>query len=163
LVLLGVTAIVVIVAILSDNNASEVEITPTPTQTQEPETGATEEPEVEQAPAKVLVLRSEIIGENLSAVTARLTEQGFEVNAIPGELIPGTDPRVRTVYAVSPTGSLDKGTRIDVTYYVGDFASIPVEIPEPEPPVTESPSVSDTVSPEIGESEDPEDEPGSDD
>jgi eukaryotic-like serine/threonine-protein kinase len=111
----------------------------------------------------VLVLRSDIIGENLSAVTARLTEQGFEVNAIAGELIPGTDPRVRTVYAVSPTGSLDVGTRIDVTYYVGDFASIPVEIPEPEEPATESPSVSDTVSPEIGDSEEPEGESGSDD
>lgn len=155
LVLLGLTAIVVIVAILSDNNAEDIEITPSPTQTQSPQPTQTTEPEPEPEPEvqKVLVLRSDIIGENLSTVTAQLTEQGFEVNAIPGELIPGTDPRVRTVYAVSPTGSLDRGTQIDLTYYVGNFEDIPVEIPEPEQPVTESPSVSDTVSPEITESE----------
>jgi eukaryotic-like serine/threonine-protein kinase len=163
LVLLGLTAIVVIVAILSDNNASELEITPSPTQTQEPNPDATEEPAEVETPVKVLVLRSDIIGENLSAVTARLTELGFEVNAIPGELIPGTDPRVRTVYAVSPTGSLDKGTRIDVTYYVGDFASIPVEIPAPEEPSTESPDPADSVSPEIGDPEDSEDAPDPED
>ena len=55
------------------------------------------------------------------------------MNAIPGELIPGDDPRVRTVYAVSPTGSIVEGSTIDVTYYVGDFAEIPVEIPEADP------------------------------
>ncbi|HEY7854758.1 MAG TPA: serine/threonine-protein kinase [Aquiluna sp.] len=152
LVLLGLTAVVVIVAILSDNNAEDIDITPSPTQTQEPTPTATEEPEPEEQEARILLLRSDVIGQNLSSVTAALTEQGFEVNAIPGELIPGTDARVRTIYAVSPTGSLERGTKIDVTYYVGNFEDIPVEIPEPEPPATESPTVSDTVSPEVSES-----------
>ena len=141
LLLLGVTAVVVIVAILSDNGASVVDPTPTPTQTQSPSPTQTSEPEPEptetEEPRKVLVLRSDIIGENLSTVTAKLTEQGFRVNAIPGELIPGDDPRVRTVYAVSPTGSITPGEVIDVTYYVGDFEDIPVEIPEPEPTETD--------------------------
>ena len=154
LVLLGLTAIVVIVAILSDTDPEDIDVAPTPTQTQSPEPTATQEPEPEPEPepSKVLVLRSDIIGENLSTVTARLAEQGFEVNAIPGELIPGTDPRVRTVYAVSPTGSIDIGTRIDVTYYVGDFVDIPVEIPEPDPTVTETPGETDPVAPEETES-----------
>ena len=155
LVLLGLTAVVVIVAILSDNNAQEIDITPTQTQSQEPEPepepATTEEPEPEPEPSKILVLRSDIIGENLSAVTATLAEQGFEVNAIPGELIPGTDPRVRTVYAVSPTGSLEIGIRIDVTYYVGDFEDIPVEIPEPEPTETEETVVTDPENPDGAE------------
>lgn len=152
LVLLGLTAVVVIVAILSDNNAEDIDITPSPTQTQEPTPTATEEPEPEEQEARILLLRSDVIGQNLSSVTAALTEQGFEVNAIPGELIPGTDDRVRTIYAVSPTGSLERGTKIDVTYYVGNFEDIPVEIPEPEPPASESPTISDTVSPEVSES-----------
>jgi serine/threonine-protein kinase len=149
LVLLALTAIVVIVAILSDNNAENIEITPSPTQTQQPEPTTTADPTPVEEPTKVLILRSDIIGENLSTVTAKLTEEGFEVNAIAGELIPGDDPRVRTVYAVSPTGSIEKGSRIDVTYYVGNFEDIPVEIPAPEEPVTESPTVSDTVSNEV--------------
>jgi serine/threonine-protein kinase len=83
------------------------------------------------------------------------------VNAIPGELIPGDDPRVRTVYAVSPTGSITQGTTIDVTYYVGDFTEIPVEIPEPEP--TETPVDPDdpnaTPDPNATESEVPTETP----
>ena len=137
--LLGLTAVVVIVAILSEPNAEDVVQTPTPTttQTQEPSPEPTEEPEPANEPKNILLLRSDIIDQNLSDVTAQLTEQGFIVNAIPGELIPGDDPRVRTVYAVSPTGSIAEGSTIDVTYYVGDFAEIPVEIPEPDPVETD--------------------------
>ena len=146
--LLGLTAVVVIVAILSDPNADDVVQTPSPTQTQtqEPSPEPTAEPEPSEEPQNILILRSDIIDQNLSDVTATLTEQGFVVNAIPGELIPGDDPRVRTVYAVSPTGSIVQGSTIDVTYYVGNFAEIPVEIPDPDP--TESA----TVSPDISES-----------
>jgi serine/threonine-protein kinase len=94
-------------------------------------------------------------------VTAKLTEQGFMVNAIPGELSPGTDPRVRTVYAVSPTGSITEGSVIDVTYYVGNFEDIPVEIPEPEPtdPASESDAVTDSPEVEPDPDANPEPEP----
>jgi serine/threonine-protein kinase len=92
-----------------------------------------------------LILRSDIIGGNLSDVTARLSELGMRVNAIPGELIPGTDPRVRTVYAVSPTGNIEVGTVIDITYYVGDVENLPVEIPNPDTDTT-SPAVTDSGS-----------------
>ena len=142
--LLGLITVVVLVAILSDPNATQPTPSPTPTQTQtEVEPTAEPEPEPTDEPANVLLLRSEIIGQDLSEVTARLTELGFEVNAIPGELIAGDDPRVRTVYAVSPTGSVPSGSTIDITYYVGDFQDIPVEIPstesDPVEPVTDSP------------------------
>ena len=159
--LLGLTAVVVIVAILSDPNADDVVQTPLPTttQTQEPSPEPTAEPEPSDEPRNILILRSDIIDQNLSDVTATLTEQGFVVNAIPGELIPGDDPRVRTVYAVSPTGSIVEGSTIDVTYYVGDFAEIPVEIPEADPTesATVSPDVSEspTVSDEVGTEPDP--------
>jgi serine/threonine protein kinase len=159
--LLGLTAVVVIVAILSEPNAEDVVQTPTPTttQTQEPSPEPTEEPEPANEPRNILLLRSDIIDQNLSDVTAQLTEQGFIVNAIPGELIPGDDPRVRTVYAVSPTGSIAEGSTIDVTYYVGDFAEIPVEIPEPDP-VETAPAEQDPNAPVDPEAPaDPEGEP----
>ncbi|MDA2976828.1 MAG: serine/threonine-protein kinase [Actinomycetota bacterium] len=164
--LLGLTAVVVIVAILSDPNADDVVQTPSPTttQTQEPSPEPTAEPEPSDEPRNILILRSDIIDQNLSDVTATLTEQGFVVNAIPGELIPGDDPRVRKVYAVSPTGSIVKGSTIDVTYYVGDFAEIPVEIPEADPTesapaspdATESPTDSEGVGTEPEPAPDPE-------
>lgn len=159
--LLGLTAVVVIVAILSEPNAEDVVQTPSPTttQTQEPSPEPTEEPEPANEPKNILLLRSDIIDQNLSDVTAQLTEQGFIVNAIPGELIPGDDPRVRTVYAVSPTGSIAEGSTIDVTYYVGDFAEIPVEIPEPDPVETD-PAEQDPNAPVDPEAPaDPEGEP----
>lgn len=151
--LLGLITVVVLVAILSDPNTSGPTPSPTPTQSQtEVEPTESSEPEPSEEPANILLLRSEIIGQDLSQVTARLTELGFAVNAIPGELISGTDPRVRTVYAVSPTGSVARGSTIDITYYVGNFQNIPVEIPstesDPVEPATESPEVDDGVEDE---------------
>jgi serine/threonine-protein kinase len=151
LALLGVTAIVVIVAILSDPNISETQ-TPSPTATVSPSPSAS--PTVEPTPTEteevrpVLLLRSDIIGENLSVVSARLAELGMRVNAIPGESVPGNDPRARTVYAVSPTGNIEVGTVIDVTYYVEKVEEVPVVIPEPEPEPTETPVEGEPANPD---------------
>lgn len=149
--LLGITAIVVIVAILSDPDTDSIpspspSASETSTQTQEPEP---EETETEE-PRNILILRSDIIGENLSDVTAKLTELGMKVNAIPGELIEGTDPRVRTIYAVTPTGNIAPGTVIDVTYYVGEVANLPVEIPDPETDPSTEPTEPGTEPTEPG-------------
>jgi serine/threonine-protein kinase len=151
--LLLVTAVVVIVAILSEPDTDSIPSpSPTSSVTEEPTTGSsTVSAEPTESPV-VLILRSDIIGQNLSDVTARLTELGMKVNAIPGELIPGTDPRVRTVYAVSPTGNIDRGTVVDVTYYVGEVSNLPVEIPEdPAEPGSESGTVieGETDSPTV--------------
>lgn len=141
--LLGITAIVVLVAILSEPRVKPTTTpTTTPTQSEEPTEPATESPEpVEE---RVLLLRSEMIGENIADVTARLIELGLQVNAIAGEIIPPDDPRVRTVYAVSPTGNITLGTTIDVTYYVGDVVE-PTETPTE--PGTDSATVSPTPTP----------------
>lgn len=143
LAFLGVTAVVVIVAILSEPRVSETpqpspSVTPSESQTDSP----SESEEVE--PERVLLLRSEIIGENIADVTARLLELGLQVNAIAGEVIPGDDPRARTVYAVTPTGNITIGTVIDVTYYVGDIVT-PTE--EPTAPATESDDVTEEEQP----------------
>ncbi|MDG2497369.1 MAG: serine/threonine-protein kinase [Aquiluna sp.] len=129
--LLGLTTIVVIVAILSEPNASDVQPTNTPAPTVTESVSPEPEP-TETTPANYVVLVSDILGKNLSEVTAWLTERGFVVNAIPGDLIDGTSPEVRVVYAVTPTGNLAVGSTVSLTYYVGNFEDIPIEIPEPD-------------------------------
>jgi hypothetical protein len=47
-------------------------------------------------------------------------------------LEPG-DPRIRTVYAISPTGTIALGTAIDITYYVARVVEGPIEVPTTEP------------------------------
>jgi serine/threonine-protein kinase len=100
-------------------------------------------------------LVSDVVGKNLSEVTAWLTERGFVVNAIPGELIPGSSPEVRVVYAASPTGNITVGTTVNVTYYVGDYEGIPIEIPEDEATSEPAPEATDPADGEPAPSETP--------
>ena len=152
--LLGITAIVVIVAILSDPNTENVPTqSPTSTEQTTPTEGATESAVVTESEQVVseLILRSEIIGENLSIVTARLAELGMRVNAIPGMEVEAGSPQARTVYAVSPTGNITIGSVIDVTYYVEKVEDAPVVIPNPDPTgATDSPTVSDPAGSSTG-------------
>jgi serine/threonine protein kinase len=154
--LLGLATIVVIVAILSEPNSSDISpistpnSTPTSTQTVE-ESG---EPDPTE-PATYLVLVSDVVGKNLSEVTAWLTERGFVVNAIPGELIPGSSPEVRMVYAAAPTGNIAVGSTVNVTYYVGDYEDIPIEIPEDEVTSEPTPESTDPADGETAPSETP--------
>jgi serine/threonine protein kinase len=149
--LLGLTTIVVIVAILSEPNASDISPISTPNST--PSNTQTEEEATE--PATYLVLVSDVVGKNLSEVTAWLTERGFVVNAIPGEVIPGNSPNVRVVYAASPTGNIAVGSTVNVTYYVGDYEDIPIEIPEDETTSEPTPGTTDPADAEPSPSESP--------
>jgi serine/threonine-protein kinase len=144
--LLGITAIVVIVAILSEPDTDNLPTqSPTSSETT-PSDGATESAVVTESPEATseLILRSEIIGENLSIVTARLAELGMRVNAIAGDEVPAGSPLARTVYAVSPTGNITIGSVIDVTYYVEKVEDAPVVIPDPG--TTDSATVSDPAA-----------------
>tara|TARA_B110000305_G_scaffold237458_1_gene300802 strand:- start:431 stop:1828 length:1398 start_codon:yes stop_codon:yes gene_type:complete len=149
--LLGLTTIVVIVAILSEPNASDISPVTTPNSTPNSTQTVEEAPE----PETYLVLVSDVVGKNLSEVTAWLTERGFVVNAIPGELIPGSSPEVRVVYAASPTGNITVGTTVNVTYYVGDYEDIPIEIPEDEATSEPAPEATDPADGEPAPSETP--------
>ena len=143
--LLGLTTIVVIVAILSEPNASDV----VPTSTPNPTPSSTQSVEQEPAPAEpenYLVLVSDVVGKNLSEVTAWLTERGFVVNAMPGDLIPGSSPEVRVVYGVTPTGNIAIGSTVNVTYYVGNYEDIPIEIPEGEASAEPTPVETDPAT-----------------
>jgi len=154
--LLILTTIVVIVAILSEPNASEISPTTNPNSTPNATQTVEETPEPEPAePTNYLVLVSDVVGKNLSEVTAWLTERGFVVNAIPGELIPGSSPEVRVVYAAAPTGNIAVGSTVNVTYYVGDYEDIPIEIPEGEATAEPTPGATDPANGEPAPSETP--------
>ncbi len=154
--LLILTTIVVIVAILSEPNASEISPTTNPNSTPNATQTVEETPEPEPAePTTYLVLVSDVVGKNLSEVTAWLTERGFVVNAIPGELIPGSSPEVRVVYAAAPTGNIAVGSTVNVTYYVGDYEDIPIEIPEGEATAEPTPGATDPANGEPAPSETP--------
>jgi serine/threonine-protein kinase len=154
--LLALTTIVVIVAILSEPNTSEVEPTSTSDQTPSSTPSVEQEPtSAPTEPANYLVLVSDVVGKNLSEVTAWLTERGFVVNAIPGELIPGSSPRVREVYAASPTGNIAIGSTVNVTYYVGDYQDIPIEIPDGGSSAEPTPAETDPETGQPVESETP--------
>jgi serine/threonine protein kinase len=154
--LLILTTIVVIVAILSEPNASEISPTTNPNSTPNTTQTVEEAPEPEPAePATYLVLVSDVVGKNLSEVTAWLTERGFVVNAIPGELIPGSSPEVRVVYAAAPTGNIAVGSTVNVTYYVGDYEDIPIEIPEGEATAEPTPGATEPANGEPAPSETP--------
>jgi serine/threonine protein kinase len=154
--LLILTTIVVIVAILSEPNASDVSPTTTPNSTPNTTQTVEETPEPEPTePATYLILVSDVVGKNLSEVTAWLTERGFVVNAIPGELIPGSSPEVRVVYAAAPTGNIMVGSTVNVTYYVGDYEDIPIEIPEGEATAEPTPGATDPANGEPAPSETP--------
>ena len=154
--LLILTTIVVIVAILSEPNASEISPTTNPNSTPNTTQTVEETPEPEPTePATYLVLVSDVVGKNLSEVTAWLTERGFVVNAIPGELIPGSSPEVRVVYAAAPTGNITVGSTVNVTYYVGDYEDIPIEIPEGEASAEPTPGATDPANGEPAPSETP--------
>jgi len=154
--LLILTTIVVIVAILSEPNASEISPTTNPNSTPNATQTVEDTPEPEPAePTTYLVLVSDVVGKNLSEVTAWLTERGFVVNAIPGELIPGSSPEVRVVYAAAPTGNIAVGSTVNVTYYVGDYEDIPIEIPEGEATAEPTPGATDPANGEPAPSETP--------
>lgn len=160
LAMLVLTTIVVLVAVISEPRLDgEPEPTPAPTQTQpaggnqpesEPEPEPESEPEPEPEPELIELRRADIIGENLSEVTARLAALGFDVQSIPGEVLEPDDPRVRTVYAVSPTGSVASGSIIDITYYVARAVEGPIELPtiEPEPPPADEVAPGNPENPE---------------
>ncbi|MEY3029300.1 MAG: hypothetical protein RL198_697 [Actinomycetota bacterium] len=153
--LLLLMSAVVVVAILSEPSG---ESTPTPTPTVTETTASPTPTETEQNNL-VTIFRSDIIGLDISEVSARLLALGLGVNAIPGELVTAEDPRVRTVYAASPTGTVPRGTIIDVTYYVGEVEEGPIDIPSPSPTESPTPTPTDSPSPSPTESPTPTDSP----
>ena len=95
--------------------------TPTNTPTDSPTPSPTETAET------VVVLLSTYQGQDVSLVIPQLAALGLEVEPIAGESVPADDPRISQVYAITPLGSVAKGSTIQVYYYqqVVDQQNIP--------------------------------------
>lgn len=154
LALLGLTAIVVLVAIFTEPRSPNPSPTPTgtntisPTDTESPTPTDSESPTPTDSPTVELVtlLESDVLGLSITDATTKLVGLGLEVRAVPGETIDGNDARVRSVYSVTPVGDLPVGTVVELLYYIGTFTE-PTETPTvtPTPTDTSEPTPTETV------------------
>jgi hypothetical protein len=77
----------------------------------------------------------------VAEVAANLGLMGLKVNATAGDELPAGDPRIMTVYAANPLGQVDKGTTIDLAYYVQATIT-----PSPTPTDSSTPTPSETAN-----------------
>jgi eukaryotic-like serine/threonine-protein kinase len=146
LALLGLTAIVVLVAIFTEPRSPNPSPTPTGTNTISPSESETspsptdsESPTPTDSPSQELVTLTEadVLGLSITEATTKLVGLGLEVRAVPGETIDGNDARVRSVYSVSPVGDLPLGSVVELLYYIGTFTE-PTETPTVTPTPTDT-------------------------
>ena len=140
IILLAVTALTVGMASVSGAmqptpTATPSQSTSTPTETST--STSTPSPTVE----KVTLLLGDVVGKNVAEVAANLGLLGLKVNAVAGDELPAGDPRIMTVYAADPLGQVDKGTTIELSYYVQATIT-----PSPTPTDSTTPSPSDTAN-----------------
>lgn len=159
LALLGLTAVVVLIAIFTEPRNPSPSPTPTGTSTISPsetdsspnptESGS-ESPTPSDSPTEELVTlaESDVLGFSITEATTKLVGLGFEVRAVPGETIDGNDARVRSVYSVTPVGDLPLGSVVELLYYIGTFTEpteTPTVTPTPTPTDSSEPTPTETV------------------
>ena len=128
IVVLGVTALSVVVAIIIGSMTPVPAPTVTVTTSSQPSVSASLDP---TAPTPVTVLLADIQGKPVSEVLTSLTEKGLVAEAIPGTKVELDDPKAMTVYDATPLGNMPEGSSIQVYYYVVDM-----DAPTPSPEVT---------------------------
>lgn len=127
----------------------EQEIDPGPDSSSDVGSESGEEPVDNQVVPREAVITSDLLyGLEIAEVTTYLSGLGMQVISEPGELLPGDDPRVRTVYAATPLGTITVGSTITVKYYVGDYGGETNELP---PETDNQPNPGDENVPADGE------------
>jgi serine/threonine-protein kinase len=107
----------------------------------EPSVIATDLPTEEPAQT-VVVLLTDVIGKNVADASIFLKERGLQVEAIPGEALDPSDPRILTVYRADGLGQVLVGSTVKIYYYIQQ-AVVPgptVTAPAPTPTASESPA-----------------------
>jgi serine/threonine-protein kinase len=128
IVVLGVTALSVVVAIIIGSMTPVPSPTVTVTTSSQPSVTSSGGP---TAPTPVTVLLTDIQGQPISEVLTTLTEKGLVAEAIPGTKVALDDPKAMTAYDATPLGNMPEGSSIQVYYYVVDMGE-----PTPSPEVT---------------------------
>jgi serine/threonine-protein kinase len=108
------------------------EPTVTPTET------ATEEP----TPTTTTVLLKDLLGKNVTDATVFLKEKGLLVDAIAGEALAPSDPRILTVYRADGLGQVAIGSTVKIYYYIQQ-----APVPEPSPTAPSPSPTEDGSSP----------------
>ncbi len=117
--MLAITALGLIVTIII--GALSPAAKPTPSQSQS--TYPTPSQSGSTAPTEITLLSSDVLGQTVDVVAAKLQALGLNFSAQPGETVATDDPKVNTVYDASPLGLLPAGTEVKLLYYTSDGGS----------------------------------------
>lgn len=71
-----------------------------------------------QSTGKVIVLLTDVAGQDVQVASDKLAAIGLDVEPVPGEVVDANDPKANTVYDASPLGSMDVGTTVRLLYFV---------------------------------------------
>jgi hypothetical protein len=84
------------------------------------------------------------VGKKVLDASAFLTEKGLLVEAVAGEALDPSDPRILDVYQAEGLGQVAVGSTVRIFYYIQGEAA---PIPSPSPSISQSLSPEGTLSP----------------
>jgi serine/threonine-protein kinase len=117
--LLAVTAVAILVAIISGLTAASPSISPTATDSSTPTATSSNSPTSSATPTTetVILLAADIDGKDISDVESQLATMGLVLDAVPGTLVSTDSPMLYKAYDASPLGTLELGSTVTVYYY----------------------------------------------
>ncbi len=115
IVALIVTASVLIFAMVTKQNPAPSP-SPSHSSSAKPSTSPTPS-DSPTTPSDVVVLSSEVLGLNKDEVQVTLEAKGLVVNLVAGTALQTGDPKINTIYAAMPLGTMPEGSIINLTYY----------------------------------------------
>ena len=136
----GAVMIAIIVSLVSEQNPSpspsSISVSKRPTA-----------PAPDRPISTVSVFLADVVGKKVIDATTFLTQQGLLVEAVAGEALDPSDPRILDVYQAEGLGQVAVGSTVRVFYYIQGVAApspspSPTVSPSPSPTVTQSPSPS---------------------
>jgi len=133
----GAVMIAIIVSLVSEQNPSpspsSISVSKRPT-----------EPAPDRPISTVSVFLADVVGKKVIDATTFLTQQGLLVEAVAGEALDPSDPRILDVYQAEGLGQVAVGSTVRIFYYIQGEAA---PSPSPSPTVSPSPSPTGTQSP----------------
>jgi serine/threonine-protein kinase len=102
------------------------------------------EPAPDRPAATVSIFLTDVVGKKVLDATTFLTQKGLLVEAVAGEALDPSDPRILDVYQAEGLGQVAVGSTVRIFYYI---QGEPAPVPTPSPTVSQSPSPSPTVTP----------------
>jgi hypothetical protein len=131
--------IAIVVSLVSETTPSPL---PSISVSKQPSAPAPEEPA-----ATVSVFLTDVVGKKVLDASLFLTQKGLIVEALPGEALDPSDPRILDVYQAEGLGQVPVGSIVRIFYYIqGEAAPTPSPTPTTTPTNTPTPSPTPTSS-----------------